>query len=57
MQDGINTVSNHGLPIRLENKDVIIESCKIYGYIPTFGAIHYEEVIEFIGIKMHSNEN
>ena len=57
MQDGINTVSNHGLPIRLENKEVIIESCKIYGYIPTFGAIHYEEVIEFIGIKMHSNEN
>jgi len=57
MEQGKEVVCNHGFPIRLENKKLIEDSCKAFGYIPTFGTDHYDEWVEFLGIKKLTSEN
>lgn len=57
MQDGKDVVMNHGFPIRIENKGLIIDSCIEYGYIPSFGQVYWDEWIEFLGIKKNINDN
>lgn len=57
IEQGKDVVVNHGFPVRLENKILIENTCKQFGYIPTFGKEHYGEWVEFIGIKRTSSEN
>ena len=57
MEQGKDIVCNHGFPIRAENKKLIEDSCKAFGYIPTFGAEHFGEWIEFMGIKKLTSIN
>lgn len=57
MERGDDIVMNNGFPVRMENKALIEATCKVLGYIPTFGAIHFDEWIEFTGIKKVSNDN
>ena len=57
IERGDDIVMNNGFPVRLENKELIEETCKIYGYIPTFGKIYFNEWVEFLGIKKISSEN
>lgn len=57
MQQGDNAISNSGFPVRLENKILIENTCREYGYIPTFGKEHYGEWVEFLGIKKIGNDN
>jgi len=56
MEQGNNVVCNNGFPIRLENKKLIEETCKKLGYIPTFGKTHYDEWIEFLGLRKLTSE-
>ena len=48
-------IENNGFPIHLENKDVMISTCNIFGYTPIFGEIFYDEWIEFKAIKNNLN--
>lgn len=57
MQRGDESVMNCGFPIRIENKLLIEETCKEYGYIPSFGQEYFNEWIDFIGIKKTFTEN
>jgi hypothetical protein len=57
MEKGNLTVDNHGFPVRLENKELIEESCKTFGYTPSFGRTYYGECIEFVGIKNQTLNN
>ena len=57
MERGDDIVMNNGLPVRVENREVIERTCKYYGYIPTFGKIHWGEWIEFLALKKVSNDN
>lgn len=57
MERGDDIVINNGFPIRVENKEVVYNTCIAMGYIPTFGHTHFDEWIEFIGIKKKSTDN
>lgn len=57
IEQGDNFVMNNGFPIRLENKELIENTCKTYGYIPTFGRTHFDEWIEFLAIRKTSTDN
>lgn len=57
MERGDTTVQNYAFPIRLENKKLIEDTCAHYGYIPTFGKIHFDEWIDFVAIKKVSTDN
>jgi hypothetical protein len=57
MQRLDGNIDNSGFPVRIENKQVLIDACKVYGYIPTFGNEYYGEWIEFLGIKKTSSNN
>lgn len=57
LQQGNNVVDNHGFPVRLENKVLIENTCKEFGYIPTFGKVHFDEWIDFMGLKKSNNDN
>lgn len=56
IEQGKLTVSNHGFPVRLENKELLIATCNRYGYIPSFGKTMFDEWVEFLGIKSQSND-
>lgn len=57
MQDGNDVIENEGFPVRVENVKVLKDTCKAYGYIPTFGKVYWGEWTEFIGIKKTSTDN
>lgn len=57
MNQGDNVIINYGFPVRMENKELIENSCKQFGYIPSFGKTYYGEWIEFIGIKKISTDS
>lgn len=57
MEQGDSIVSNHGFPIRVENKSLIEETCKVHGYIPSFGTVFMDEWIEFLGVKKLTTDN
>tara|TARA_R110002012_G_scaffold281315_1_gene470341 strand:- start:185 stop:436 length:252 start_codon:yes stop_codon:yes gene_type:complete len=57
IERGDINISNNGFPIRLENKKLIEVACEKFNYIPLFGKEHYDEWIEFTGIKKTTNNN
>jgi len=57
IERGDEVIKNNGFPIRLENKFLLKITCEKYGYIPSFGNIHFGEWIDFIGIKKTSSNN
>jgi len=56
MERGDTVITNNGFPVRIENKQVIIDACTSLGYIPSFGNVSFDEWVEFIGIKKVSND-
>ncbi len=56
MQDGKNPIDNHGFPIREENEELIRETCKEYGYIPSFGDV-WHGYVWFCGVKKKISNN
>ena len=57
IQDGKEVIENDGFPVRVENIDVLKNTCKTYGYIPAFGNEYWGEWVEFIGIKKSTSNN
>ena len=57
IERGDEVVKNNGFPVRIENKQLLVDTCKAYGYIASFGEEYYNEWIEFIGIKKTTSEN
>lgn len=57
MEQGDQCISNNGFPVRIENRELLEKTCKEYGYVPTFGVEHYEEWVEFLGIKKIGSNN
>lgn len=58
MERGDKIVMNNRFPIRIENKSVIEKTCRVLGYIPTFGTTIYPDGwIEFIALKKESTDN
>jgi hypothetical protein len=57
MQRGDEYAMNAGFPVRIENRTLIENACKEYGYIASFGPEYFNEWIDFIGIKKTYNEN
>jgi hypothetical protein len=55
IERGDQFISNNRFPIRIENKQLLMETCKKYGYTAMFGKEYYKEWIDFIGIKQTSN--
>ena len=55
IERGDNIVMNNGFPIRIENVKLLKDTCQEYNYIPLFGKKHFNEWIEFIGIKKLAN--
>ena len=55
MERGDQVVMNNGFPVRVENKAVIIQACRQFGYVPVFGHM-VEGWIEFKAVKT-SNKN
>ena len=56
MLRGDEVVMNYGFPVRVENKSLIEETCKQYGYCAVFGK-EREGWIDFTGIKKTLSEN
>jgi len=50
-------IQNNGFPVRIENKKLLIDACKKYGYIPTFGAEYFNEWVEFMGMRKTTSNN
>jgi hypothetical protein len=57
MQDGKESITNDVFPIRIENIELLKETCKTYGYIPIFGKVYFDEWVEFLGIKNKNSDN
>lgn len=57
IQSGLPLVSNDGMPVHLANRDVITDTCLLYGYIPIFGQTYYGEWIDFVASKKVTGEN
>jgi len=51
IERGDNVIMNNGFPVRIENVDLLKETCTNFGYIPMFGKTYFNEWIEFVGIK------
>ena len=56
MEDQKESVDNHGFPVRLENKTLIAETCKEYGYVPSFGE-EWHGYVWFCGVKKKISDN
>ncbi|WFB67052.1 hypothetical protein [Chryseobacterium sp. WX] len=57
MEKGEDVVTNYGFPVRIENKELLQNTCNKYGYTCIFGAKYYGEWIEFTAIKITHSEN
>lgn len=57
IERGDTQISNNSFPIRIENKQLLIDTCKAYNYIPVFGNEFFGEWIEFIGMKKTITDN
>ena len=51
IERGDKIVMNNEFPVRIENVDLLKETCLKFGYVPLFGKKYFDEWIEFIGIK------
>lgn len=57
MENNEDAIHNCKFPVRLENKEVIRNACNVYGYIPIFGEVYFEEWIDLIAVRKVSSEN
>ncbi len=57
IEKGEEYIQNNGFPIRIENKELLINTCKQFGYTATFGKEEFEGWVEFLGIKKNININ
>jgi hypothetical protein len=58
MEQGDENVTNNGLPVRVENKQVLIQACESYGYLPMFSDSSVpDEWLEFSSMKISINDN
>lgn len=57
MEKGDEVVTNDGFPIRIENKELLKNTCEKYGYTCSFGLEYFGEWIEFTAIKITNSEN
>lgn len=57
MERGDDVVMNNGFPVRIENRDLIKNTCNSLGYIPTFGREHFGEWVEFLAIRKITSDN
>ena len=55
MERSENIIMNNGFPVRIENKELIKDSCNHYGYTALFGQEYEHEWVEFVGIKRNNN--
>lgn len=55
IERGDERIKNNGFPIRIENKKLLENTCKEYGYIPIFGDEYFNEWIEFMGLKIFNS--
>jgi len=51
IERGDELIMNNGFPIRIENIDLLKETCLKFGYISIFGRKYFNEWIDFISIK------
>ncbi|WP_343692781.1 hypothetical protein [Chitinophaga sp.] len=51
MECGIPVISNAGFPVREENRQVLIDACTAYGYIPAFQECQCDGWLEFTATK------
>jgi len=57
IERGDDVVTNNGFPVRIENVELLKDTCKQYGYIATFGECAVEGWVEFMGMIKITNEN
>lgn len=57
IESGDSFVNNNGFPVRVENKDLLIQTCKEYNYTYNFGSEYFGEWIEFSALKITSSKN
>jgi hypothetical protein len=51
IERGDKIIINNGFPVRIENVDLLKDTCLKFGYTPIFGKTYFNEWIEFTGIK------
>lgn len=57
IERGDDPIQNNGFPVRIENKELLKDTCKQYGYVASFAACAIEGWINFIGIKKTNSDN
>lgn len=57
MERGELVVTNNGFPVRVENIELLKETCKKYGYTYSIGNSYYGEWVEFSAFKIQSSIN
>lgn len=57
IERGDDVVQNNGFPVRVENVDLLKDTCSKFGYIPTFADCSVEGWVNFLGMKKTSNDN
>ncbi len=57
IERGDTDVHNNGFPVRIENKELLKNTCDEYGYIAIFGKEYYDEWIEFKGLRFSGSNN
>jgi hypothetical protein len=57
IQDGKEFICNDKFPVRIENVELLKETCKTYNYIPIFGKEWFDEYVEFTAIKNNNSNN
>lgn len=57
LENGDTVVTNSGFPVRIENKELLKNTCIKLGYTCIFGSESYGEWIEFTAIKITNSEN
>lgn len=55
IERGDKFIINNGFPVRIENVELLKDTCLKFGYTPIFGKKYYNEWIEFLGIKESTN--
>lgn len=57
IERGDDVVQNNGFPVRVENVELLKETCSKYGYIATFGECAVDGWVEFMGLRKTTTDN
>ena len=57
MEKGEEAITNDGFPVRVENKELLKNTCQKLGYAYSFGSEYFGEWIEFTAFKIKSSKN